>query len=214
MDHSNDLAELERLAELGGGAERLRRQHDAGKLTRAGADRSAVRSGHLRGGRQARHAPVPRLRHGRPDRPRRRRRRRPRASGRPARVRVRAGLHGLRRLAVGDQRREDREGHGPGDEHGRADRRAERLRRRADPGRRALARRLRRHLPAQHARFGRHSADLRDHGTVRRRRGVFAGDHRFHRHGARHELHVRHRPRRREDRHARGRHEGGSSAAP
>src|SRR3954451_13029863 len=33
MDHSNDLAELERLAELGGGAERLRRQHDAGKLT-------------------------------------------------------------------------------------------------------------------------------------------------------------------------------------
>ncbi len=33
MDHSNDLAELERLAELGGGAERLRRQHDAGKLS-------------------------------------------------------------------------------------------------------------------------------------------------------------------------------------
>src|SRR5215208_5743727 len=33
MDHSNDLAELERLAELGGGEERLRRQHDAGKLT-------------------------------------------------------------------------------------------------------------------------------------------------------------------------------------
>src|SRR3954451_14424480 len=33
MDHSKDLAELERLAELGGGAERLRRQHDAGKLT-------------------------------------------------------------------------------------------------------------------------------------------------------------------------------------
>ena len=33
MDHSNDLAELERLAELGGGAERLRRQHEAGKLT-------------------------------------------------------------------------------------------------------------------------------------------------------------------------------------
>src|SRR5688572_9877525 len=33
MDHSNDLAELERLAELGGGADRLRRQHEAGKLT-------------------------------------------------------------------------------------------------------------------------------------------------------------------------------------
>src|SRR3954467_6160939 len=33
MDHSNDLAELERLPGLGGGAERPRRQHDAGKLT-------------------------------------------------------------------------------------------------------------------------------------------------------------------------------------
>ena len=33
MDHEKDLAELERLAELGGGAERLRRQHEAGKLT-------------------------------------------------------------------------------------------------------------------------------------------------------------------------------------
>src|SRR5919112_1348197 len=33
MDHSNDLAELERLAELGGGTDRLRRQHDAGKLS-------------------------------------------------------------------------------------------------------------------------------------------------------------------------------------
>src|ERR687898_457851 len=33
MDHSNDLAELERLAELGGGTDRLRRQHEAGKLT-------------------------------------------------------------------------------------------------------------------------------------------------------------------------------------
>src|SRR6186997_1558452 len=33
MDDAKDLAELERLAELGGGAERLRRQHEAGKLT-------------------------------------------------------------------------------------------------------------------------------------------------------------------------------------
>src|ERR671911_2785928 len=33
MDHSNDLAALERLAELGGGTDRLRRQHEAGKLT-------------------------------------------------------------------------------------------------------------------------------------------------------------------------------------
>ena len=45
--------------------------------------------------------------------------------------------------------------HGPGDEDGRAGRRPERLGRRAHPGRRALARRLRRHLPPQHARLRR-----------------------------------------------------------
>jgi propionyl-CoA carboxylase beta chain len=33
MDHSSELAELERLAERGGGEDRLRRQHDAGKLS-------------------------------------------------------------------------------------------------------------------------------------------------------------------------------------
>ena len=64
--------------------------------------------------------------------------------------------------------------------HRRADRRPERLGRRAHPGRRALARRLRRHLPAQHAGLGRRAADLRDHGAVRRRRRLLAGDHRLH----------------------------------
>jgi propionyl-CoA carboxylase beta chain len=33
MDHSEQLAALERRAELGGGEDRRRRQHDAGKLT-------------------------------------------------------------------------------------------------------------------------------------------------------------------------------------
>ena len=33
MDTLKYLEELERLAELGGGEDRLRRQHDAGKLT-------------------------------------------------------------------------------------------------------------------------------------------------------------------------------------
>ena len=114
---------------------------------------------------------------------------------RPAGLRLRAGLHGLRRLAVRDQRREDRQDHGPGGEDGRAGRRAERLGRRADPGRRALARRLRRHLSAQHAGLGRRAADLGDHGAVRRRRGLLAGDHRLQRHGRGHELHVRDRAR-------------------
>ena len=58
------------------------------------------------------------------------------------------------------------------------------------------------------------SADLRHHGPVRRRRRVFAGDHRLHRHGPRHELHVRDRARRREDGDARRRSPRSSSAAP
>ena len=81
---------------------------------RARAHRAAVRSRHVRGARQARHAPLPRLRHGAS------RSSRATASspghglidGRPG-VRLRAGLHRVRRLAVGDQRREDREDHGP-----------------------------------------------------------------------------------------------------
>ena len=93
-------------------------------------------------------------------------------------------------------------------EGGRADRRPQRLGRRAHPGRRGVARRLRRHLPAQHARLGRRAADLRDPGAVRGRRGVLAGDHRLHLHGRGHELHVHHRPRRDRDGHARGGHEG------
>ena len=185
MDPIEHLAELERRAELGGGEERLRRQHEAGKLTARERIDLLFDPGTLRGDRQARHPSLPRLRDGGADRSRRRRRRRPRPRRRPPGLRLRAGLHRLRRIAVGDQRREDRQDHGPGDEDGRAGRRPERLRRRAHPGRRAVARRLRRHLPAQHARVGRRAADLRDHGPVRRRRGLLAGDHRLHRHGRR-----------------------------
>ena len=43
----------------------------------------------------------------------------------------------------------------------------------------------------------------RDHGPLRRRRRLFAGHDRLHLHGARHLLHVRHRPGRGEDRHQR-----------
>ena len=60
---------------------------------------------------------------------------------------------------------------------------------------RGLARRLRRHLPAQYARIGRRAADLGDPRSLRRRRGVLARDHRLHVHGARHVVHVRHRAR-------------------
>ena len=140
--------------------------------------------------------------------PRRRRGHRLGHGERPHRVRLRQGFHGVRRLAVGDARAEDRQDPGHGDEGARADHRPVRRRRRAHPGGRRGARRLWRGVQAQRDRLRRDPADLRDHGPVRRRRRLFAGDDRLHLHGARHELHVRHRPRRGEDRHQRGRHRG------
>ena len=128
-------------------------------------------------------------------RPRRRRRHRARHDRRPAGVRVLAGLHGLRRIAVGGVRREDLQGDGPRDEGRRAGHRPQRLRRRADPGGRRVARRVRRDLPAQRPGVRRRAADLGDPRAVRRRRGVLAGDDRLHRDGRGDELHVRHRAR-------------------
>ena len=52
--------------------------------------------------------------------------------------------------------------------------RPQRRRRRPHPGRRRLARQLRRHLLPQRAGVGRHPADQRDPRAVRRRRGVLA----------------------------------------
>jgi len=73
-----------------------------------------------------------------------------------------------------------------------------------------LSLRLRRHLPAQYARLGCRAADFRNHGSVCGRSCVLTGDHRFHDHGQRHELYVRDRPRRVEDGDARGGLEGGA----
>ncbi len=165
MDPLTHLADLERRAERGGGDDRLKRQHDAGKLSARERIDLLFDPGTLRRSRQARHPPLPRLRHGRADRSRRRRHRRRRTGRGPPGLRLRAGLHRLRRFVVGNQRRQDRQDHGSGDEDGRAGRRAERLGGRAHPGRRALARRLRRHLPAKHARLRRHPANLGDHGA-------------------------------------------------
>jgi propionyl-CoA carboxylase beta chain len=58
-------------------------------------------------------------------------------------------------------------------------------------------------VPAQRAGLGRGAADLADHGPVRRRRGLFAGDDRLHLHGEGQLLHVRHRAGSGEDRDAR-----------
>ena len=141
---------------------------------------------------------------------RRRRGHRLRHDQRPARVRVLAGLHRVRRVALRGARREDLQGDGPRDEGRRAGDRPQRLRRRAHPGRRRLARRLRRRVPAQRARLRRDSADLADHGPVRRRRRVLAGDDRLHLHGQGLVVHVRHRPGSGEDGHARGSHRRGA----
>ena len=140
----------------------------------------------------------------------RRRRHRLRHRRRPHGLRVRAGLHGVRRLAVRGARAEDLQGDGPGDEGGRADRRAQRLGRRAHPGGRRVAGRLRRHLPAQHAGLGRGAAAVGGPGPVRGRRGLLAGDHRLHLHGRVDQPHVHHRPRRDQHGHARGGDEGGA----
>ena len=140
-----------------------------------------------------------RFRHGRAEDPGRRRRHRLRHDQRPAGLRLQPGFHGVRRLALRGACREDLQDHGPGDEGRRAGHRPQRFRRRAHPGRRRLARRLCRGVPAQRAGLGRRAADLADHGAVRRRRGLFAGDDRLHLHGEGQLLHVRDRPRRGED---------------
>ena len=61
--------------------------------------------------------------------------------------------------------REDLQGDGPGDEGRRAGHRPQRQRRRAHPGRRGLARRLCRSVPAQRHGQRRDPADQPDHGA-------------------------------------------------
>ena len=93
-------------------------------------------------------------------------------------------------------RAEDLQGDGSGHEDRSAGHRPQRLGRRPHPGRRRVAGRLRRHLPAQHAGLGSRAPDLRGHGAVRGRRGVLAGHHRLRLHGQEHLVHVRDRTRR------------------
>ena len=73
--------------------------------------------------------------------------------------------------------------------------RDQRLGRGADPGGRRLARRLRRRLRAQRAVLRRDPAAQPDHGPVRGRRRLLAGDDRLHLHGQGDLAHVHHRPR-------------------
>ena len=137
----NRLLALEALRAKARGRWRRRAPREAaqgGQAHGPRAGRAPRRPRLVRGDRSLRRAPLPRLRdgrHGERD-PGRRRGRGHRARRGPAGLRLRAGLHGLRRVAVGDERREDLQGHGPRDEGGRARRRPQRLGRRAHPGRR------------------------------------------------------------------------------
>ena len=155
-------------SELGGGAARLKAQHDKGKLSArerldvlldegsfVELDRFVTHRSSDFGLDEQLHL-------------RRRRRHRSRPNRGPPGLRLLAGLHRVRGLAVRGVRREDLQDHGPGGAKRRAGDRSQRLRRRAHSGRRGLARRLRRDLPAQHARVGRRPADLGHPRSVRR----------------------------------------------
>ena len=192
-----------------GGEAACPRQEDRPRADRAAAGRGLL----LRAGR-VRPAPVDQLRPGRQPPVRRRRGDRVRHHRRPPGVRVRAGLHRLRRQPGRGLRREDRQGDGPGDEDRLPADRHQRLRRRADPGGRGQPRPVRRDLPPQRPCLRRDPADLPDHGPVRGRRGLLPGGHRLHRDGGRVVVHVHHRPGRDQDRHRRGRHPGGARRRP
>ncbi len=90
----------------------------------------------------------------------------------------------------------------------------QRRRRRPHPGGPGQPGLLRRHLLPEREGVGRGAPDQRDHGPVRRRRGLQPGHDRLHLHGGGHVLHVHHRPRRREDGHRRGRHPAGARRRP
>ena len=191
---------------LGEGGREAARQ---GSQDRPRADRDPLRRGLVRGARRAGAAPVDGVRAGEEPPVRRRRGDRLRHHRRPPGVRVLPGLHDLRRLARRGLRREDHQGHGPRHQDRLPDHRHQRGRRGADPGGRGLARPLRRDLPPQRPRVGRHPPDQPDHGQLRRRPRLLPRRHRLHDHGRPDLRDVHHRTRRHQDRHRRGRHDGG-----
>ena len=185
-----------------------------GPQDRPRADRDALRRGLVRRARRAGPAPLGRVRPGEEAPVRRRRGHRLRHRRRPPGLRVLPGLHRLRRLARRGLRREDHQGDGPRDQDRLPDHRHQRGRRRPHPGGRRLPRPVRRDLPPQRARLRRHPADQPDHGQLRRRPRLLPRGHRLHDHGRPDLRDVHHRPRRDQDRHRRGRHDGGARRRP
>ena len=197
------LAELRDEARHAGLAEVGREAARRGQAARARARREALRSRVVRRARPLRPPPRAELRDARAAPLRRRRRHRLRHDLRPARLRLQPGLHRVRRLAERGVRREDLQGDGHGGQVRLPADRDQRLGRRAHPGGRRLARRLRGDLLAERPELGRDPADLARDGALRRRRRLLARDHRLRADGRGDVVHVHHRARRREDGHRR-----------
>ena len=172
--HDTTEARLRWLEELGeqalhhGERERGRAAARAREAPRARATREAARPGLVRRARPLRAAPRGRVRHAREPAVGRRGRHGARDDLRTQGLRLLAGLHRVRRLALRGLRGEGLQGHGPGREVRLPCHRDQRLRRCADPGGRRLARRLRRDLLAQRAGLRCRPADLARDGAVRR----------------------------------------------
>ena len=112
----NRLEELRRrhaAAEARRGTRAPRAPTPGRQTLRARAHRTAARRGLVRRTRQAGHASLPRFRHGRSGHPRRWLHHRLWPHRRPSRLCLRAGFHGLRRVALRSQRAEDLQDHGP-----------------------------------------------------------------------------------------------------
>ena len=134
MNRLEELRRRQRGRRTGRGTGAPRPPAPGGQALRARAHRAAARRKLLRRDGQAGDPPLPRFRHGRPERAGRRLRHRLRPHRRPPGLRLRPGFHRPRRLALRDQRPEDLQDHGPGHEDRRARDRPQRFRRRAHPG--------------------------------------------------------------------------------
>ncbi len=210
---SANIAEMERrreAARMGGGQKRIDAQHAKGKLTaRERLDVLLDEGSFEELDTYVEHDCVD-FGMAEPEDPGRRRGHRQRHDQRAAGLCVQPGFHRLRRQSVEAPCGEDLQGDGHRDEGRRAGDRPERQRRRAHSGRRGQPWRLCRGVPAQRAGQRRGAADQPDHGAVRGRGGLFAGDDRLHLHGEGQQLHVRHRAGRGEDGDQRSGHAGGT----
>src|SRR6476659_4379487 len=150
----------------------------ARQAARPRAGGAAARPRFLRRAGRLRAAPQPELQHDGDPPLRRRRGHRPWHYRGPAGVRVLAGLHRVRGQPGRGVRGEDHQGDGHGAALPMPHHRHQRLGRRAHPGRRCVAGRLRRHLLQERAVVRRDPPGLPGDGAVRRRRRLLAGDER------------------------------------